>query len=280
MYTTADTALDLTGLVVKATTSDGIVKIVETHDLHVTAVDFTTTGIKVVNVTYGALTVSFVIMVAAPPASVMSKTIEHFDFSTQSATTAMLVGKTLTTSEFSKTPKKFTFEVETPEGKKTLVIDLSWNLSTELPWGDGISGVINSYAQMAFEVVNVPLVSWQNFTDDKAFNVMVMGSGSGYKITATGQDAAYFFEDLSAQGTDEDKSKNRTFTVSDGTNTATILLHSQFSDIQVMVNTINSTLAKANVDVVAKKVNQKQFSLNSAEGTLIIDGKDKETFFE
>lgn len=30
---------------------------------------------------------------------------------------------------------------------------------------------------------------------------------------------------------DEDKSKNRTFTVSDGTNTATILLHSQFSDI-------------------------------------------------
>ncbi|AXI01204.1 hypothetical protein DV702_16635 [Sporosarcina sp. PTS2304] len=218
--------------------------------------------------------------VITPQVSIESKTIQSLDFSTTYDSPATLVGKTLTTSQFSQSPKNFTLEVETPEGTKSLPIKLNWNLSTEVPWGDGISGVINSEAQMKFGVYGYPLVSWKNINDEKAFNVVTLATGSAVKISATGPDASYFFTQLSAQGTDEDTSKNRTFTVNDGTTTVTILLEGQFATIDQLIDEINYYLTLENVSVVAEKVNETKFKLTSNSGTLVIGGSHKTDFFE
>ena len=265
---------------VTATKSDSTAAVVNGSDLQVSAVDFTTAGTKTVTVTYEGKTATFDIMVTAPVESFVSKSIQNLDFSTKYATSAMLVGKTLTTSQFAQAPKSFALEVATSEGTKTLPITLNWNLSTEVPWGDGISGVINSYAQMKFGFYDYPLVSWKNSNDEKAFNVVALATGSNVKLKATGLDASYFFEDLSTQGTDEDTSKNRTFTVSDGTNSATILLDWGFSGIEEIVETINYYLTSGNVSVTAEKVNNTQFKFTSTGGILVIDGNDKSEFFE
>ena len=63
-YTTADTALDLAGMVVTATYSDGSTKAIATG-YTVSTVDFSTTGEKTVTVTYEGKTATFKITVAA-----------------------------------------------------------------------------------------------------------------------------------------------------------------------------------------------------------------------
>lgn len=66
-YKTTDSALNLTGIVVTATMSDGTKKTVT--DFKTSTPDFTTAGAKTVTLTYGVLTTSFGITVMAKPTS-------------------------------------------------------------------------------------------------------------------------------------------------------------------------------------------------------------------
>ena len=260
--------------------SDNTTAVLNVGDVQVSTVDFTTVGTKTITISYEGKTTTFDITVKAHPISIVSKSIQSLDFSTKPSTTAMLVGKELPTDQFSQTPKKFTLEVETAEETKTLPIDLYWNLSTEFPWGDGISGVINSYAQMKFGVYDYPLVSWKNSANEKAFNVVALVSGSAVKLKATGPDASYFFEELTVQGTDEDTSKNRSFVVSDGTNSVTLNLATKFSTMDALVNWMNTRLRNANVQASFSKVDDQHFKITSTADGLIISGVNKEDFFE
>lgn len=128
-------------------------------------------------------------------------------------------------------------------------------------------------------LMNRPIAA---FGFDDTFQISAFQPGAASSFELVGRDWSYFFEQSSAQGIDSDTSKNKSFTISDGTATATIQLTSNFATMDAIVNTINNRLTNAGVKAKAEKVNATQFNITSTTpiGNIIIDGVNKADFFE
>jgi hypothetical protein len=145
-----------------------------------------------------------------------------------------------------------------------------------------VGSAVDSFIQDYYNAHGINLgnrtVAGMGFGD--TFFITTFKTGSDASVTLGGNDWSFFFDNNHYTGTDEDLTKNRTFNISDGTNTATILLEREYIDMDDLVSDLNYQLTS--VSVTAKKVNDTQFQLvaNSAEITLTITGTDKSQFFE
>ncbi|WP_066229469.1 hypothetical protein [Metabacillus fastidiosus] len=216
------------------------------------------------------------------PMSIISKTIANLDFSTVYATQAKLVSKPVTVGDFTGNRKDFTIKIN----GEIIPIYVYWKLSTDFPLGASMGSVVESHIQQYYidkggaEALMSRPISAYGFTD--TFQISTFQTGSASSFTLEGKDWSYFFEQSSATGKDADTSKNRTFTISDGTNTATIQLTSKFATIDALVTRLNSRLTNANVEAQVEKISETQFKITStsASGKLIVDGVNKLDFFE
>ncbi|OZI13465.1 hypothetical protein CEW92_01125 [Bacillaceae bacterium SAS-127] len=225
---------------------------------------------------------TFTVTVTSAPESITSKSIMNLDFSTVQATQAKLVSKPVTVGDFTGNRKDFTIVIE---GER-IPIYVYWALSTDFPKGAAMGSVVESHIQdyfyQKYGVNGFSIRTVAAFGFDDTFQISTFQPGSASSFTLEGKDWSYFFEQSSAQGMDTDTSKNRTFTISDGTNGATIQLTSKFATIDELVNRINNRLTNANVKAKAEKVSTTQFkiTLTSDQGNLVIGGMNKEDFFE
>ncbi|SDJ96061.1 immunoglobulin-like domain-containing protein, partial [Paenibacillus typhae] len=213
------------------------------------------------------------------PESITSKAITNFDFSFEYATQARKESKKITSTDFQSNPKHFTIS----DGTVTIPVDLTWNIPLNgFSSGQVVGSAVDSFIQDYYNAHGINLgnrtVAGMGFGD--TFFITTFKTGSDASITLGGNDWSFFFDNNHYTGTDEDRSKNRTFNVSDGTNTATILLEWEYIDMDDLVSDLNYQLAS--VSVTTKKVNATQFQLvaNSAEITITITGTDKSQFFE
>lgn len=239
---------------------------------------------------------TFTVTIVAPtmPMSITSKMITDLDFSNVQATQAKLISKDVTVRDFTNDPKNFTITVKKGDRVDVIPVSIYWNLSTSYPLGLAMGSVVESAIQQFYvdkdiangdnqytELMTRPIMATGNY-DNNQFYIGTFTTGSQANITLGGADWSYFFENNEANGTDLDTSKNKTFTVSDGTVTATIKLASNFATIDALVNHINNCLINTGVTAQAQKVNDTQFKITSTSpiGNIVIDGIDKANFFE
>ncbi|MGG3887347.1 hypothetical protein [Brevibacillus panacihumi] len=113
------------------------------------------------------------------------------------------------------------------------------------------------------------------------FTVTRLKPGSNNVLKIGGEDWQEFFDQNVAYGTDEDTSQNRTFTISDGTKTATITLVWNLNGMDDLVDAINDELTSAGVQGTAEKVNSSTFKIvaKKANITITIGGADSNDFF-
>lgn len=214
--------------------------------------------------------------------SIISSTLTNFDFSTVNATTAKLVSKPVTVGDFTGNRKDFVIVI----GAERIPINIYWKLSTDFPIGASMGSVVESHIQdyyfQKYGMDGFSIRSLTAYGTDNTFQISSFQSGSTGSFSLEGSDWEYFFSESTAVGTDVDKSKNRTFTISDGIQTATIKLTSNFSTIENLISRINSNLSTANVKAKAEKVSSTQFKITqtTTSGQLSINGIDKDYFFE
>jgi len=216
------------------------------------------------------------------PMSMTSKSITNLDFSTAYSTQAKLISKPVILGDFTGNRKEFTIVV----GVERIPIYVDWKLSTDFSKGAAMGGVVESHIQNYFfqkyglEGFNIRSVTAYGFDD--TFEISTFQTGFTAQFTLEGRDWAYFFEQSSVQGSDLDTSNNRSFSISDGTNTATIQLTSKFITMDTLVSRLNNNLTAANVEAKVEKVNETQFKITStsSSGILIIDGINKVDMFE
>lgn len=228
------------------------------------------------------------------PKSFTSKTLTNLDFSTVQATQAQLVSKPVTLGDFTGNRKDFTIRVQKGTRVDDIPVTVSWKLSTDFSKGLAMGSVVESAIQQFYvdkdmangdsqytELMSRPVMATGNYENDQ-FYIGTFSTGSQATITLLGNDWAYFFDNNQAHGTDVDTSKNRTFTISDETNTVTINLTSNFATIDDLVKYINNRLKSADVKANAEKVGTAQFKITctAIQGNLIIDGLNKNDFFE
>ncbi|MEK5531559.1 hypothetical protein MKX79_19505 [Viridibacillus sp. FSL R5-0468] len=220
--------------------------------------------------------------VTVVPMAITSKMITNFDYSTVNGTQAKLVSKPVTLSDFTGNRKDFTIVI----GSDRIPIYVSWALSTDFSKGASMGSVVESHIQDFYYkkggangILNRPIAA---FGFEDTFQISAFQQGSASSFTLVGADWSYFFEQSSGLGTDTDTSKNRTFTIKDGTTTANIQLTSNFVTIDDLVNHINNRLISTGVKAQAEKVNIAQFKITSTSstGNIIIDGVNKADFFE
>ncbi|MGE7934135.1 hypothetical protein [Viridibacillus arvi] len=220
--------------------------------------------------------------VTVVPMAITSKIITNFDFSTVNGTQAKLVSKPVTLSDFTGERKDFTIVI----GTDRIPIYVSWALSTDFSKGASMGSVVESHIQDFYYknggangILNRPIAAF-GFEDTFQISAFQPGSASSFRLE--GADWSYFFEQSFGLGTDTDTSKNRTFTISDGTTTANIQLTFKFVTIDDLVNHINKLLINTGVKAQAEKVNIAEFKITSTSstGNIIIDGVNKADFFE
>ncbi|ETT87151.1 hypothetical protein MKZ08_19150 [Viridibacillus sp. FSL R5-0477] len=220
--------------------------------------------------------------VTVVPMAITSKMITNFDYSTVNGTQAKLVSKPVTLSDFTGNRKDFTIVI----GSDRIPIYVSWALSTDFSKGVSMGSVVESHIQDFYYkkdgangILNRPIAA---FGFEDTFQISAFQPGAASSFTLEGADWSYFFEQSSGLGTDTDTSKNRTFTISDGTTTANIQLTSNFVKIDDLVNHINNRLMNTGVKAQAEKVSAAQFKITSTSstGNIIIDGVNKADFFE
>ncbi|CAH1222975.1 hypothetical protein PAECIP111892_05250 [Paenibacillus auburnensis] len=213
------------------------------------------------------------------PQTITSKAITNFDFSVTYATQARKESKKITSTNFQSNPKHFTIS----DGTITIPVDLTWNIPLNgFTSGQVVGSAIDSFIQDYCNAhgINLGERTLAGIGNNDTFFISTFKTGSDASVTLGGNDWAYFFDNNYFTGTDEDHTKNRTFTVSDGTNTATILLERKYYNMDGLVNALNKQLTS--VSATAIKVNETQFKLvaNSAAINLTIAGTDKSQFFE
>jgi len=228
------------------------------------------------------------------PSSFTSKSLTTLDFTTVQPTPAQLVSSPVTVGDFTGNQKDFIIRVKKGAREDNIPVTISWKLSTDFSKGESMGSVVESAIQQFYinkdmangdanytELMTRPVMAI-GYSENNQFKIETFSTGSQETITLLGDDWEYFFAENHAQGTDIDKSKNRTFTVSDGTNTVTILLSAKFATIDDLVKYINNRLTNGHVEAKAAKVNTMQFNitLTSNQGTLIIDGLNKADIFE
>ncbi|SES10178.1 hypothetical protein SAMN04487944_11833 [Gracilibacillus ureilyticus] len=213
--------------------------------------------------------------------SITSKELTDFNFSTVYATQAKLVSKPVTVGDFTGNRKDFTIVI----GEDRIPVYVDWKLSTDFTKGAAMGSVVESHIQQYYidkggsdALMNRPI--YANGSND-TFQIGTYQSGVSSSFTLEGTDWTYFFEQSVAHGTDTDTSGNREFSVSDGTNKATIQLTYDLETVEGLVSYINNALENAAVEAKAEKISSTQFkiTLTTDSGELIIDGINKEDFF-
>ncbi|MDF2473296.1 MAG: hypothetical protein K0R21_1078 [Anaerocolumna sp.] len=223
------------------------------------------------------LSMNITATVYVPPEIITSVQITNFNFATIDSSTAQLISKPITTVAFGSNNKHFTI---TDGLGNVIPVDLTWDLPTDtFTPAQMVGSAIESYIQDYFNAhggLEIRTLWAASFAGD-TFTLSSFASGVLNTITIGGPDGSYFFDTLYAQGTDLDMSANRTFSVSDGTHTATITLDTDLTNMDGLVNRINSYLNGSSVQAVAVKINEDSFKIVGDDIT--IDGANKAEFF-
>ena len=209
------------------------------------------------------------------PSSVTSLAITNFDYSTVYGTQARGESNKITSTNFKNNPKQFTIS----DGTYTIPITLNWDIPLNgFTIGQSVGSAVDSTIQQYFIDRGIDLgkrtLSAVGFSD--TFFVSTFKVGSDASVTLGGNDWSYFFGQNQFRGTNNDTSKNRTFTVSDGKTTATILLEWKYVDMSDLVDDLNYQLSTTSVKAV--KLDDRQFKL-SANSAITIGGANKAEFF-
>jgi predicted heme/steroid binding protein len=232
------------------------------------------------------LSMNITATVYVPPEIITSKEIVNFNFATIESSTAMLISKPFAIDEGydfrGANAKSFTI---TDGAGNVIPVNLSWELprkdtgySTATLIGSAIESAIQDYFNAHGGLDNRTL--WSacfEFNTGTTFTLSSFAEGVLNKITIDGTDGAYFFNELSAQGTDLDTSANRFFSVSDGAHTANISLNSDLSNMDGLVNKLNSSLSGYSVQAVAVKISENSFKIVGDDIT--VEGADIAKFF-
>ncbi len=229
---------------------------------------------------------------AQHPETLLSKEITNFNYETIYATQAKIISKAISTSNFgSGNNKEFTID----DGLGNVIpVNLNWDIplnESATTYAAAVGSAVESIIQDYFYqkggeegLVNRTLcagaISTASGYGDE-FYISTFATGSNSKVIISGTDAYYFFDTLQVNGTDEDKSLNREFTISDGTNTATMYLDQNYEDMESFVYYLNSILYMLQVKVTAEKVDSSHFKLvaNELGIKITIGGQDKSDFF-
>lgn len=215
-----------------------------------------------------------------PPMEIQSNAITNFDFANVAATSAKLVSKVITTTDFQTTPREFTIS----DGTITIPIKINWNVPLSgFTIGQVMGGVIDSFIQDYCNAHGIDLMKrpMAAFGTDDTFQIISYSSGSSSNITLGGKDWGVFFDNSQSVGTNADTTKSKTFTVSDGTKQATISLSTNLSNIDNVITRINQRLSASLVAAQAVKVDANHFKIvaSSSSYTITIGGTDKSYFF-
>ncbi|QVY61315.1 Ig-like domain-containing protein [Cytobacillus gottheilii] len=224
-----------------------------------------------------------VIVEEAPAYSVIeSQMLASLDFSTIPGTAPKLDSKPVTVDNFTNNAKSFTIVY----GQDRIPVNVYWQLSTDFSRGAAMGSVVESFIQDYYYqkggsngLMNRPLYA-MGFGD--TFSIQSFKTGSASSIILEGNDWDYFFDQNSSIGKDQDTSKNRSFTVSDGEKISTIQLTRNFTSIDQIVTLINSKLSTDGVKATAEKMNANQFKITSQVpgSDIIIGGNDKDNLFQ
>ncbi|MBM7568698.1 S-layer homology domain-containing protein [Paenibacillus sacheonensis] len=162
---------------------------------------------------------------------------------------------------------------------------LNWNIAPNgFTPGEIVGGVVDSFIQQycldnGIDLMQRPI---EAFGAGNTFIIRGSAPGSQGTFTVKGSGAVQLFgAEKQFAGTDTNTSKNRTFTVGDGTHTATIVLSRAYATIDSLVSALNTQLRNASVAAVAAKIDGSHFSIapNNPSGPLTIGGTDKGQFF-
>ncbi|GED34861.1 hypothetical protein P9G84_16430 [Brevibacillus centrosporus] len=211
---------------------------------------------------------------------VVSKDITQFDFSTIYAGQARITSKPITSTDFASNPKHFTVS----DGNITIDVDLTWNIPLNgFTTGQVVGSAVDSFIQQYYNDHHIDLGqrTMAGIGFDDTFSVTRFQTGSSNVITVGGSDWDEFFDTNTATGSDTDTSQNRTFTISDGTKTATINLEWKLDGMDDLVDTINDELTSAGVLATAVKESASTFKIvaKKANITITTGGADSNDFF-
>ncbi|MBM7649257.1 hypothetical protein JOC78_002210 [Bacillus ectoiniformans] len=214
--------------------------------------------------------------------SITSKSIGNFDYSTIYAGQARLTSKVVNSSNFSGNEKRFTVS----DGKITVNVHLWWNIPLNqyvTTPAQAVGSAIESEIQQYYNDRNISLYerTMSAFGYGDTLTISTFKTGASNMVTVGGQDWSYFFNQNTAYGADENRSANKSFTVSDGVNTAEITLDWNYSNMDGLIGRINHQLSSQNVNATAVKVSESQFKIvgKSASVSLTINGTNKGDFF-
>ncbi|MMZ44667.1 hypothetical protein D1872_62480 [compost metagenome] len=182
---------------------------------------------------------------------------------------------------FVANPKEFTVS----NGSRVVTIKLYWplvygdpNMNMAKNQADIIASIFNSYFQ------GLDMIAGARALNDKQVVLQGFPVGASSKLIIDGKDKDFFFSQTTYSGTDEDTSKNRQFTVSDGTNTTTIVLNWKYNNIEGLASRINDYLsAEPSLQAVAEQVDDDTFQIKStntgASAILEVGGANQTEFF-
>ncbi|MFF2753484.1 Ig-like domain-containing protein [Psychrobacillus sp. NPDC058041] len=206
-----------------------------------------------------------------------SLAISNFDYATIFASQAVLVSKPISSSNFQGNSKKFTIY----DGTNTINVDLWWNIPQNeyaITPAMSIGSAVESYIQM--NNLN-GRATWASSFGGDTFQIGTFNTGKSAFVQVSGPNWNEFFYTDRVTGSDEDTSKNRSFSISDGLKIAEINLNDNYYTMDQLVDSLNSQLTSANVKVEAIKKDDNHFILKATElnVNITVDGTDKNEFF-
>ncbi|WP_195574353.1 S-layer homology domain-containing protein [Paenibacillus sp. 1001270B_150601_E10] len=212
------------------------------------------------------------------PYAITSLAVTNLHFENTYATQAKGESKAITTTEFSKNPLHFTVS----DGTHTIPINLNWDIPLNgFTKAQVVGSAVESYIQDYFYRIGqleTRTLAAYSFSGDTFF-ISTFSTGANAAVRLGGNYQA-LFDNHEFVGTDA-VTRSRSFTVSDGTKTASIVLNRTFSSLTELVSYINTRLQSAAVPATAEMVDDTHFMLkaNAIGVKLTVDGANKNEFF-
>lgn len=218
-------------------------------------------------------------------ASLTSKSITKFDYSTTSPTSPQVVSNQINSSDFSV--NRVRFDIVDGQGNR-IPVDLWWNITSDQGFtsaqlvGSAIESTIQDwfykYKGGADGIMNRTLYA-MGLGDKVTIGAFGSGSSASIHLYQPGTNTSYtsaLFTENAAVGLDG-VSRSATFTIGDGTNSATITLNRYYSSINSMVTHINSQISGTEVSATVVAEGTDKFIIEG--NNITISGTDKEFFF-
>ncbi|WP_312832197.1 YDG domain-containing protein [Sedimentibacter saalensis] len=215
-----------------------------------------------------------------------SKSITKFNYTSTAATSPQIISNAVNSSDFSVSP--VSFDIVDGQGNR-IPVDLWWNITSDQGFtaaqlvGSGIESTIQDwfykYKGGADGIMNRTIYA-MGVGDSVTIGSFVSGSSASihlYEPDTTTPYTSDLFTQNSSVGVDGING-SATFTISDGTKSATVLLSSNYADINAIVTRINSRITNAGVNATAVALGTDKFIIKGNNVT--IDGTDKAVFFD